>query len=409
MIVEVVAVGTELLLGQTVNTNLAIIGAALADHGFDSHHQVVVGDNRARLAAVLRTAIARADAVIVTGGLGPTRDDLTREALGDATGLPLVVNEDYAGHLRQRFAERRREMPQTNLRQAEHPEGATLLHNPKGTAPGLHLMHAGTNVFCIPGVPEEMEHLLFEEVLPILSNAAGSRQILVSRLIRTWGLQEAMVGELLDDLYQGSVNPSIAFLASAGEIKVRISAKVATVDEASALIEPIEREIRARLGDAVFGVDDETVEAVLLAALQRRRWSIASAESMTGGLVAARLTSIPGASAIFKGAVVAYTAEAKREMLGLAGQETGLVSVETAEAMAKAAQKTLGVEVAVAVTGSAGPEALEKPVGTAVIAVATPTAVTSREMTFPGDRERVRAYAAAAALHLTRRALDAEP
>ena len=409
MIVEVVAVGTELLLGQIVNTNLATIGAALADHGFDAHHQVVVGDNRARLAAVLETAIARADAVIVTGGLGPTRDDLTRDALGDATGLPLVFDDAYAEHLRQRFAARRREMPETNLRQAERPEGATLLPNPKGTAPGLHLIHEGTNVFCIPGVPEEMKHLLFEEVLPILGEAAGSREILVSRLIRTWGLQEATVGELLDDLYQGSVNPSIAFLASAGEIKVRISAKAATATEASALIEPIEREIRERLGDAVFGVADETVEAVLLAALQERQWTIASAESVTGGLVAARLTAIPGASAIFKGALVAYTADAKAEMLGLTGHEARLVSAATAESMATAARERLGVEVAVAVTGSAGPEALEKPVGTVVIAVATPTTVTSREMTFPGDRERVRAYAAAAALHLTRKALDAEP
>jgi nicotinamide-nucleotide amidase len=258
LIVEVIAVGTELLLGQIVNGNAAFIGAALADRGLDAHYQQVVGDNLERVAAALTQALGRSDAVIVTGGIGPTQDDLTREAVCLATGLGMAYSVEYAEHLRGWWSARGRAMPESNLRQAQHPEGAELLVNPKGTAPGLALRYQGRWIFCVPGVPAEMEHLLVNEVLPRLGrDEVGA--VVASRVLRTWGLPESEVAELLDDLYTGSSNPSIAFLASAGEIKVRVTAKAATRELADDLIEPVEHLIRERLGATVFGVDDEKI------------------------------------------------------------------------------------------------------------------------------------------------------
>jgi nicotinamide-nucleotide amidase len=407
MIVEVVAVGTELLLGQIVNGNAATIGATLADHGFDAHHQAVVGDNLDRVAATLRTALGRADAVIVTGGIGPTQDDLTREGICAATGRELAFDEAWADELRDRFARMGREMPESNLRQAQYPEGAELLANPKGTAPGLALRHEDRWIFALPGVPQEMEWLLHHEVMPRLDAAEGEAQVLVSRMLRSWGRSESQTAEMLDDLYTGRTNPSVAFLASSGEIKVRITAKAPGRDEAEALIAPVEAEIRLRLGDAVFGADAETIEVVVLSEARKRGWTVGTAESATGGMVAGRLTAVPGASEVFRGGVVAYATDLKSGLLGVPGDvmEAGVVSEETALAMARGARATLGVDAAVAVTGSAGPDPQERPTGTIVVAVVTPEGDAARTFRLPGDRERVRAYAATAALQLLRRGL----
>lgn len=405
VIVEVVAVGTELLLGQIVNSNAAHIGSTLADHGLDSHFQQVVGDNLARVAASISMAIDRSDAVIITGGIGPTQDDLTREALCAATGLEMGFSEEYATHLRQWWDRRGRVMPESNLRQAQHPEGATLLMNPKGTAPGLELDHEGTLIFCIPGVPEEMEHLLAAEVMPRILERSGGPAVVRSRLVRTWGQSESMVGEVLDDLYLGSTNPSIAFLASAGEIKVRVTAKAEDHESAMALIAPVEKEVRARLAPWVFGSDDETVHSLIMKLLYERKWSIGTAESMTGGHVVAALTSVPGASAHVRGGLVAYDSELKAKLLGVS-DISRVVDEETAIEMAIGGQSLLGADVVVAVTGSAGPEPLEKPVGTVIVAVATPDDAHSRELIMPGDRERIRAYGTTTALHMTRLALS---
>jgi nicotinamide-nucleotide amidase len=404
VIVEVIAVGTELLLGQIVNGNAAVIGSALADAGHDAHYQQVVGDNLARLQSAIGLAMSRSDAVIITGGIGPTQDDLTREALAAATGRELVFDEGYAEQLRQWWASRGREMSQSNLRQAEHPVGAELLPNPKGTAPGLALEHEGTWVFCVPGVPEEMEYLLGEEVLPRLSVVSGGPSVVISRLLRTWGRSESDVADQLDDLYHGSTNPSIAFLATAGEIKVRITAKAEDQESASALIAPVEAAVRERLGEVLFGVDDETIGKVVVSMLTESGLTVGTAESMTGGLVAAALTSVPGASKVVRGALVAYDHELKRRLLGIS-DISRVVHPHTAEEMATGGRDFLGADVAVAVTGSAGPEPLEEPPGTVVIAVSTPEDTRSRQLRLPGDRERVRAYSVTAALHLTRLAL----
>lgn len=404
MIVEVIAVGTELLLGQIVNSNASTIGATLAEHGHDAHFQQTVGDNVGRIAETIRAAAARADAVIITGGIGPTQDDLTREAVCEATGLPMEFSESYADHLRDWWAIRGRPMPDSNLQQAEHPAGAELLINPKGTAPGLALDHDGTLIFVVPGVPAEMIHLLHSEILPRLAERSGERAVLTSRLLRTWGRSESDVAEILDDIYRGSANPSLAFLASGGEIKIRLTAKADSHSEALSLIEPMENEVRSRLGESVFGTDDEIIERVLLRLLSDLGYTIGTAESMTGGLVSARLTSLPGSSAVVRGGLVAYDVELKKRLLGV--NDTGaVVTREVAEQMARGGRELLGADVVVSVTGSAGPEPLEQPPGTFWIGVSTPDETQAREMRMVGDRERVRTYSTTAALHLTRLAL----
>lgn len=299
-------------------------------------------------------------------------------------------------------------MPESNLRQAEYPEGAELLANPKGTAPGLALDHNGTLVFAVPGVPREMELLLADQVLPRIRARAGVDRVLMNRIVRSWGTGEAAVGELLDDLYQNGTNPSIAFLASDGEIKVRITAGAATVEEAERLIEPVEAEVVARLGDSVFGFDDDAIEPVLLRLLAERGWTVGTAESATGGLVAARITSVAGASGAFRGAIVAYDIDEKRRMLGITDVEVdaGVVSDEMSLAMAQGAREHLGVDVAISVTGAAGPDPHDAPPGTMVVAVATPEDARARTLRLPGDRERVRTYTATSALHLARLAVS---
>lgn len=411
MIVEVVAVGTELLLGQIVNSNAAFLGRQFAENGFDSHFQVVVGDNFDRMVETFRTAIDRADAVVITGGIGPTQDDVTREAIAVATGRKMIRDEEYAVAMRTRWESLGRVMPENNLRQADRPEGAEQLPNPAGTAPGLALEHQGTWIFAVPGVPAEMELLITEHVIPRLRRAAGDAVVLVSRVIRTWGRSESQVAEMLDDLFQASVNPSVAFLASAGEIKVRVTAKAETEAEAELLIAPVEAAIRDRLGSTVFGTDRDTIYRVVQAMLMQKGWTIATAESATAGLVSAALTRTPGSSAVVAGGIVAYTIDAKAELLGVSRDlmaSQGVVSEPTALAMADGVRARFGTDVGVAVTGEAGPDPAEKDTGTMVIAVVTPEGRSARTLRLPGDRERVRTYATTAALHLVRLAVAGE-
>lgn len=408
MIVEVVAVGTELLLGQIVNRNAAHIGAKLAEQGLDAHYQVVVGDNMDRLVKTLVTALDRSDAVIITGGIGPTQDDLTREAICAATGRSMLFNDEYANALRERWKATGREMPANNDRQAEYPEGAVQLPNSRGTAPGLALEYDGTWLFALPGVPAEMHLLLDDEVLPRLRQASGDQGVLHSRILRNWGRSESQVAELLDDLFQDSVNPSVAFLASAGEIKVRITAKSDSKAAAIAMIEPVEATIRERLGSSLFAADEETIDSVIQGLLTERGWTIGTAESATAGLVGAALTRLPGSSAYYRGSLVTYATDLKGSLLGVPPDElaAGVVTESVALAMAAGAVERLGVDVGVGITGSAGPVDLERPAGTMIVAVQTPDDAKARTLLLPGDRERVRAYATTAALHLVRLALQ---
>ena len=302
MNVEVLAVGTELLLGQITNTNAREIATRLADRGFTHRQQVVVGDNAERMAAAIDAATGRADALIITGGIGPTQDDVTREVVAAVAGVALQFDEGYADAMRERWRSLGRDFPASNLRQAYRPEGATIIENPKGSAPGFLIRVNGCWIASLPGVPAEMLPMLDDHVLPFLAGLDGSGAgVVVSRIIRSWGMSEASVGELFDDLFVGSTNPTVAFLASAGEIKVRLTARAPTLDDAEDLIRPVESTVRRRLGRHCFGVDDDTIEVVLHRLLRERGWSIGTAESATGGLLAARLTSVPGASATYVG------------------------------------------------------------------------------------------------------------
>ena len=404
MIVEVIAIGTELLLGQIVNTNLAHIGGRIAELGVDSHFQQTVGDNLDRMKTSIQTAIDRADAVIITGGIGPTLDDITREAICAATGRTMHFSDEYAEALRERFASMGREMPESNLRQAEYPAGAELIPNPRGTAPGLVLDHEETLIFAVPGVPAEMALLLETEVMPRIRAKAGITSVLVSRVIRTWGQGEASVGEQLADLYVASTNPSVAFLASNGEIKIRLTAKAATTEEAEFLIAPVQAEVEDRLGSVIFGYDDDTIEEVLFRLAREKGWSIGTAESATAGMVSARLTSVAGSSDVFRGSIGAYATDLKHSILGVSDEliNGGAVNEATALAMATGARTVLGVDVAVSVTGYAGPGGGEEPPGTMIIGVQTPEGSGVRTLRLPGDRERVRSYATTAALQLLR-------
>ncbi len=410
MNVEVIAVGTELLLGQIINRNAATIGEALAEAGIDSFRHTTVGDNLDRLSEVLAEALERADAVITTGGIGPTQDDLTREAICLALGVEMAFSESYAERLRNWWELRGREMPASNLKQAEYPVGANLIINEKGTAPALEIDRGESVIFALPGVPAEMYDLLHSHVIPSLRRRSGEDSALVIRILRTWGQSESLLSESLDDLYQSTTNPMMAFLASSAEIKVRLTAKAPTVAEAEALIAPVEAAVRERLGSLVFGTDDETVENLVLSLARRRGWKIATAESATGGMITTRLTSVPGASDVVVGGVVAYSTEMKARLLGVPIEilDDGVVTEDTAIAMAEGACRELGADVAIAVTGSAGPTAQEKEVGTMVFGFATPEGIGARTLKMPGDRERVRTYSTTAALHFLRLAMQGE-
>ncbi len=410
MIVESLAVGTELLLGQIVNTNAADIARRLAESGVTHVRQSVIGDNAKRMDEAIAAAVARCDALIITGGIGPTQDDVTRDSVAAVAGVPLVFDEAYADKMREQAVQRGREFSESNLKQAFRPEGSVVIDNHKGSAPGFRADIRGCWVFCLPGVPEEMRAMLDESVMPFLRSRSGtSAGVMSSRVLRSWGMAEAKVGEILDDLFHGSENPTVAFLASAGEIKIRLTAFASTQSEADTLIAPLEQEVRKRMGDFIFGADDETIEQVIHDRLLERGWHVGSAESATGGFIARRLTMLGGTSATFRGSIVAYATDLKQSLLGIDDaliDRFGVVSEETAAAMARGAREVLDVEVAVAVTGSAGPEPMEKPVGTMIVAVATPTVEIVKTFVMPGDRERVRAYTATAALHLVRTALE---
>jgi len=410
MIVETLAVGTELLLGQIANTNARDIGARLAENGFSHFNQTVVGDNAIRMEAAIREAVDRSDVLIITGGIGPTADDITREVVAAVGGVPLVYDTAYADALRERWMRARAgsPFPESNMKQAYRPEGAHVVANLKGSAPGFRSRVEDCWVFALPGVPSEMLAMVDDDVLPFLRRESGDGQVVVSRILRSYGMSEAKVGEELQDVFDAARNPTIAFLASAGEIKIRLTALAESEKTAQDLIAPVETIVRDRIGDRIFGADDDTIERVIRTLLESRGWTIGTAESATGGLVGRRLTSLPGASATFRGSVVAYASDLKSSILGVPAEtidDHGVVSEQTAEEMAAGARRVLGVDVAVAVTGSAGPEPLEQPVGTMIVAVSTPGATTVRTLHLSGDRERVRAYTATAALHLVRRAI----
>jgi len=379
LIVEVIAVGTELLIGQIVNTNAAEIGARLAENGFDAHYQVTVGDNMDRLTSAIESALSRSDAVVLTGGIGPTQDDLTREAMAMVAGRTVTRDEDHARWIEDRIRAQRGSVGETVLRMADLPEGAEGLANSNGAALGVALEHAGKWMFAIPGVPVEMSAMLEKEVIPRLRRLAGDSTVLRSRVLRTWGMGESRIADQLDDLF-ASTNPSVAFLISDMEVKVRITAKAADERAAEALIAPIENEVRDRLGDAVFAVDAATVESILLDRLIARGWTVATIEGATLGQVGARLAAADDTRLVFAGSIIV-------------GRE--------AEVGRPEAEVTL-------VVGPIGPDPDpgRRTTRQVEMTVTTPDGETDRVFDFGGDDERVRSFAIIAGLHLIRLALD---
>lgn len=409
---EVVAVGTELLLGQVVDTNSAWIGEQLAAAGIDSFHQTKVGDNHERLVGALELALGRSDAVIVCGGLGPTPDDITREALAAVMGAELVRDEAVAERIRSRFARRGREMAANNLRQADVPVGAAVIGVQPGTAPGLvcPVRRGGRDkvVYAVPGVPWEMREMMSEAVLVDLAERAGARSVIASRVLRTWGRSESGLAEVLDGeiaRLDRTSEATIAFLASGWEgLKVRITARAADSAGAGRALDEVEGRVRGLIGDSVFGTDGDTMESVVLGLLADRGLTLGVAESLTGGLIAARLTDVAGASAAFRGGVVAYDRSVKTGVVG--APDVAAVSEEMALGLAERVCDLLGCDVGLSTTGAAGPDRHEgaEP-GTVWVGLWLGGRGEAVRLSLPFDRPRVRQFTTISALDLLRRRL----
>jgi len=412
--VEIVTIGTEILLGHLVDTNSAHVARVLADHGVDVFQKHSVGDNAARLEGVLRGALERADGVVTTGGLGPTVDDLTKEAVAAAVGTSLELHEPSVRAIEARFAALGRSGPlaENNRRQAILPKGCVVLENPHGTAPGFIALRAdGKFVACMPGVPREMKPMLAERLVPWLVTRYGLHDAIYTRTLHTVGIPESDLDARIEPLFRSLENPKIAVLAHEFKVDVKIMAKAADRAAAAALIAPVEAELRERIGAGIFGTDDDTLESALVRRLAARGETLATAESITGGAIADALVRVAGASAVFRGGVVAYDNAVKTSLLGVDEallQRYGAVSEEVARAMAEGARTRLGADVAVATTGIAGPSggSAEKPVGLVYFALAGGGEPTVRRVTLPGSREDVRRRATVVALNLLWRHLD---
>lgn len=409
---EIICVGTELLMGSTVNTNATDIAKELSKLGINLYHSVVVGDNPERLSEALRLAFSRAEIVITTGGLGPTYDDLTKETVAAYFGKKLTMHEPSLVAIREYFAKAHREMVPTNEKQAMMPEDCTVLPNPNGTAPGCILEDGEHIAVVLPGPPREMRPMLRRQVVPYLTRAG--RQ-LVSHELHFYGIGESELEYRLHELMETNPNPTVAPYAKSGEVMLRVTASVEEGEDAEALMQPALDQIRAAAGEYLYGIDTPDLQSAAVARLKEKRLTVATAESCTGGMVAERLTAVPGASQVFGCAMVCYNNRIKEELLGVDPQiiqEYTAISEETAAAMAAAIRKKSGADIGIGVTGNAGPTESEgKPVGLVYVAVASDAYThVSRVFINRHDedlRELVRHLATLRALHLILRAADA--
>jgi nicotinamide-nucleotide amidase len=415
--VEIVTIGTEILLGQLIDTNSAHVARTLADAGVDVFAKHSVGDNTARLEAMLRGALERADGVVTTGGLGPTVDDLTKEAVASAVGTTLALHEPSVRAIEARLAAFGRTGPlsENNRRQAILPVGAVVMENPHGTAPGfIALRGDGKFVACMPGVPGEMKPMLAERLIPWLARRYALREAIFTRTLHTVGIAESEVDARIEDLFRTLENPKIAVLAHTFRVDVKITAKAPDRAAADALIAPIEAELRARIGQGIFGVDADTLESALVRRLVARGETLATAESITGGAIADAIVRVPGASRAFRGGVVAYDNAVKTALLDVDPAllaEHGAVSEPVAAAMALGAVRRLDADLALATTGIAGPTGATegKPVGLVYLGLATRGGETVvRRITLPGSRDDVRRRSTITALNFLWRHLDRE-
>lgn len=402
---EIIAVGTELLLGQITNTNARYISEKLAELGIDVYWQTVVGDNDSRIREALNTALTRADLVIFSGGLGPTMDDLTKETVADVLSLSLEMDIDWENKIAGFFAKIGRTMTDNNRKQAMIPLGGRILINDNGTAPGIWLEHGDSVIVMLPGPPRELEPMFAEKVMPLLKKEA--RQIIFSRVLKVTGLGESAMEESIADLIKQQTNPTIAPLAKYAEVHLRLTAKTDTREEAEALLDGTEQLLRQRLGDAIFARNQETMAEVVAVMLFKAKLTLATAESCTGGLLAHYLTNVAGSSDYFLEGLITYSNRSKINLLGIKPaiiREYSAVSEETARAMAENARMRADTDLAVAVTGIAGPSggSDKKPVGLVYIALASPDGVSCRRFNFFGKRENIKERAAIASLNMLR-------
>ena len=408
---EIVAVGTEILLGQIIDTNSAWIAERLAETGVDCHFQTVVGDNPERMLEVLASALERAEALIVTGGLGPTQDDLTREVVAELMGVELVRDMEIVERIQERFSSRGRPMPENNLKQADVPVGANAIAEMPGTAAGLICpMPEGNVIYLVPGVPTEMKQMLEGTVLQDLVSRSGEKSVISSRVLKTWGHSESGLAEDLAEEIErlnGDGEVTLAFQASGIEgVKVRITAKAVNKEQSDSLLDHEENVLRELIGDHIFAVDHETMESVVLDQLKAQSLTFATAESITGGMIGGRLTEIPGSSDSYIGSIVAYDADVKRSLLNVP-KDISVVSQEAVETMALGVCAVMGADVSVAVSGAAGPYPHEgQEPGTVWMATNVKGDVESFKVVFPFDRAQIRQFTVITVLNALRKRLE---
>ncbi len=406
---DVVAVGTELLLGQIVDTNSSWLGEQLAMAGIDSCVQVKVGDNLNRMVKAIRSSLADADALVVCGGLGPTHDDITREALAEVMGATLEFDDEVGMVIAEMFASRNRRMPEINMRQAMVPVGASIIPQRRGTAPGLICPVGDKVIYAVPGVPFELYEMFERAILPDLLARSGSQSVIASRTLRTWGESESGLNERLHDLIgelDALGNPTLAFLASGWEgIKVRLTAKADSTEAVTALLDDWDARVRRVVGDVVFGSDDDTMESVVLGLMRERGLTLGLAESVTGGLVAGRLTNVAGSSEVVRGSIVSYASEVKFDVLGVTLGE--VVNERAAIEMAVGAKRVLGSDVGLALTGVAGPTEQDgmKPGTLCIGIVLADDTRYSLTLALPGVRDQMRQLSVISALDALRKKL----
>ncbi|WP_026885251.1 competence/damage-inducible protein A [Clostridium beijerinckii] len=405
---EIIAIGTEILLGDIINSNAQYLAQELAALGIDMYYQQVVGDNERRVMHAFDEAYSRSDIIITTGGLGPTDDDIRKEVAAKYFNKKLIQDSDSIEKIRNYFKFRERTMTENNLKQGLIPEGAIIINNDNGTAPGVIIEEDNKIMIILPGPPKEMKPMFEESIKPYLQEKSDS--ILVSRVINILGIGESAVAEEIKDLIDTQTNPTIAPYAKDVGVMLRITAKAETKDEALKLIEPIEVEIKNRLGDNVYATEDASIEEVVAKLLIEKKLTISTAESCTGGMIASSLINYPGISEVFLEGAVTYSNEAKHNRLGVNNDtlnKYGAVSEETAREMAIGIAKTSKTDVSIVTTGIAGPEGgtLEKPVGLVFIGVYVQGKVTVQRCLFKGDRNKVRLQATIKGLDMLRRIL----
>lgn len=409
MTVELICVGTELLLGNIVNTNAAFISEKCAMLGLSMYYQSVVGDNEGRLEELLKTAWKRSDVVILSGGLGPTQDDLTKETAAKVMGRQLVEDARARKEIEDFMARRSRSITKNNWKQAMVPEGSIVLYNPNGTAPGIIMEEGKKCMILLPGPPNELVPMFEEQVYPYLHQMQP--EVICSKMVKLCGIGESSAETKILDLIESQTNPTVAPYAKTGEVHLRITAKADSEELAYDLIEPVEQELQARFGDLIYTDKPEvTLEMAIYQLLKANLLTVTTAESCTGGLLAGRLINVPGISEYLKEGYVTYSNEAKEKLLGVPTEtlaEYGAVSAQTAEAMAEGGAKAANADLCIAVTGIAGPDGgtEEKPVGLVYMSCYCRGTCYTEKNQYTGSRSKIREYSVASALTLLRRAI----